>query len=98
VGVCESVWGRGCAPPLFLGHAIASHDDPPPRPQQEQSLEQQRKAWRLERRPAWEIEVRARTYASVDPTPQIAHDLDELRRSAKADLLAWQAERETRDD
>lgn len=57
-------------------------------PGEEKSLEQQRKVWRLERRPAWEIEVLSRTYASVDPTPQIEHDLSALRSAAKADVLA----------
>ena len=43
--------------------------------------------WRLERRPAWEIEVLARTYTSVDPAPQIEHDLAALRNAAAAELL-----------
>jgi hypothetical protein len=51
--------------------------------------------WRLERVPAWEIKVRARTYASVDPALQIAHDLTELRSRVKAELLAaWCQQKE----
>jgi len=58
-----------------------------------QSLEHQHKVWRLEQLPAWEIKVRARTYASVDPALQIAHDLAELRSRVKAELGAWQQQK-----
>lgn len=70
-----------------VGSHIEQQTNSPSYTPQAQSLGQQRKVWRLERRPAWEIEVLARTYTSVDPAPKIEHDLAALRTAATAELL-----------
>lgn len=84
-GVCGVLAGMQWFESSCVETTHATHDT---QRTQAQSLEQQRKVWQLERRPAWDIEVRARTYIIRDPAPQIAFDLAALRSRVKADLLA----------
>ena len=60
------------------------------------SLAQQRKMWRLDRRPAWDIAVRARTYNGLDPQPQVEHDWQELCAKIKREVLGGEAEKRWR--
>ena len=57
------------------------------------SLAAQKKLWRLEHKPKWEIEMKGRAYGAIDPEPQVAHDWRELKAKVKAEVLAGQAER-----
>ncbi|KAM3575763.1 hypothetical protein VYU27_002382 [Nannochloropsis oceanica] len=61
------------------------------------SLAQQKKIWRLERRPEWEIEVKGRTYREVNPEPQVLHDWKELCVKVKAEVRAGEGERRWRE-